>query len=81
MKIEIIKGAYSSADAIELLIRMVDAKIKFHESKINASDNEEDIKMRENRIRKLQQDLHEVRQHLLKVDGRINLNSDLNIDA
>ncbi|MBI1267796.1 MAG: hypothetical protein GC193_10250 [Cryomorphaceae bacterium] len=80
MKIEIIKGAYSSADAAELLIRIVDAKIKFHEGKINASDNEEDIKMRENRIRKLQQDLHEVRQYLKNADGRINLQSDLIID-
>jgi hypothetical protein len=81
MKIEIIKGAYSSADAVELLIRIVVAKIKFHEGKINASDNEEDIKMRENRIRKLQQDLHEVRQYLTNANGRIHLHSDLNIDG
>lgn len=80
MKIEIIKGAYSSSDARELLIRMVDAKIKFHESKINSSDNEEDIKMRENRIRKLQQDLHQVRQHLSQDDRSINLHSEISID-
>lgn len=64
MKMEIIKGQYSLADAKELLSEMVHVKIRFHERKIAHSSNEEDIKCRENRIKELQRDLFAVKSGL-----------------
>lgn len=68
MKIQLVKGSYSNADAMDLLSNLVNAKIRFHESRIENSHNEEDIKMRESRIKDLQRDLHEVRKKLAGFD-------------
>ena len=38
---------------------MIDAKIRYHESRINNFCKEEDIKMRENKIKILQKDLYQ----------------------
>lgn len=68
MKIQLIKGSFSNADAMDLLNNLVSAKIRFHESRIEKSLNEEDIKMRESRIKELQRDLHEARKKLAGSD-------------
>lgn len=64
MTIQLIKGSFDASDAIELMQQLVQVKIKFHEMKINASHNEEDIKMRENRIKQLQDDFGNARDYL-----------------
>ncbi len=64
MKIKLLNGSFDQADAIRIITSMIEVKIKFHEDKIHSSSVEEDIKMRENRIRLLQQDLQDVRAHL-----------------
>lgn len=65
MNIQIIQGQFSTQDAIDIITQMVNVKIKFHESKIAASDGEEAIKMREKRIKDLQQALQHAREHIL----------------
>ncbi len=76
---QLIKGAYSKEDAISLLTRLVDAKIKYHEEKIQHADAEEDIKMRENRIKQLQQNLFEARKMVENKKGKVELLSDVTL--
>lgn len=61
MNIPLIQGQFSAKDATDLITQLIHVKIKYHEGKINHASNEEDIKMREQRIKQLQKDLYEAR--------------------
>ena len=77
MKIQLIEGHFSAKDAIEIITQMIHVKIKFHENKIDNSNNEEDAKMREKKIKLLQKNLFEVRKMIeLKGEG-VSLNSEI----
>jgi hypothetical protein len=52
-------------------------EIKFHENKINDTSNEEDIKMRENKMKQLQKDLFETRKNIEQMDAKINLQTEI----
>ncbi|MBS1635674.1 MAG: hypothetical protein JST26_07100 [Bacteroidetes bacterium] len=75
--LQLLKGSFTKEEAISLLTRLVDVKIKYHEDKIHQTSSEEDIKMRENRIKQLQKELYEARLHIEKQQGRIELNSEI----
>ncbi|OIN56051.1 hypothetical protein [Arsenicibacter rosenii] len=77
MNIQLIKGDFTPTEAIDILTGMVNVKIKFHERKIAGTDSEEDIKMRERRIRQLQQSLHEARQLMLAKEKHCTLTADI----
>lgn len=79
MNLQLIKGSFKSSEAIEILSRLIHAKIKFHESKIENSQNEEDIKMRENRIKQLQQEFYETKQAILTKQQTCELESAITI--
>jgi hypothetical protein len=79
MNIQLLNGHFSSSEAIELLAQFVQVKVRFHENKIEKSQNEEDIKMRETRIKQLQKDFFEAKQQLLK-QPTIELNAELKIN-
>ncbi len=79
MELQLIKGHFAAQDAIEIITRMIDVKIKYHEGKITSESTMEDIKMRERRIKQLQKELFEVRQHIDKKGGKISLNSTITI--
>lgn len=64
MKVQLILGQFNEKDAITILTKMIAVKIKFQEEKIERAHNEEDVKMRENRIKSLQKDLYEARQFI-----------------
>ena len=51
MNIKLIKGHFSAADSLELIDNIIRQKIKFQENKIQQNSSEEDIKMREKRIK------------------------------
>jgi len=78
---QFIQGHYSKQEAIEILTHVIHVKIKFHENKIHSTSNEEDIKMREKRIKQLQKDLYEAR---IKIEqnqkNKISLNGELIIN-
>ncbi|MDP2176110.1 MAG: hypothetical protein Q8K70_09410 [Bacteroidota bacterium] len=75
MNIQLIQGEFNSKDALELITQMIHIKIKYHESKISKNGNEEDVKNRESKIKRLQKELYELREI-------INLNSNnLKIEA
>lgn len=77
MNIELIKGDFTPSEALDILTQLVAVKIKFHERKIEKSDSEEDIKMRERRIRQLQQSMHDARQAILSAKTNCRLASDV----
>lgn len=80
-KTELINGSFSKEDALELITGIVSLKINYHEKMIHRSDNEEDIKMRENRIRKLQDELADFRMKLDHREEPVALLASLSIDT
>lgn len=79
MTIQLIKGQFNPKEAIELIAQMIHVKIKFHEAQINDASIEEDIKMREHRIKQLQKDLYNVRNYIKQPDGNITIESEITI--
>jgi hypothetical protein len=75
MNIQLIDGNFSQNEALELLTQLIHVKIKFHESKIEKSQNEEDIKMRERRIKQLQQSFYEAKQLILTKNKTCHIES------
>lgn len=80
MKIQLLNGNFSGQEALEILTKMIQVKIQFHEQKINEISGEEEIKMRENRIKKLQKELFDTRFLVEKKRGNVTLNCEINID-
>ena len=76
MKIQLIQGQFNAQDALELVSKMIHTKIKFHESRITNFCSEEDIKMRESKIKHLQKDLFEARNFISR-EQLINLESEI----
>jgi hypothetical protein len=77
MKLSLLKGSFSKKEIETLVTELVQVKIKFHEDKIRNSDEEETIKMRENRIIKLQNELKELRSFLNNSDSYVNVDADI----
>jgi cob(I)alamin adenosyltransferase len=73
MNISLINGSFENKEAIDILTQLVNVKIKYHENKIHHAHNEEDIKMRERRIKELQKDLFELRNFIQHQKNNISL--------
>lgn len=80
MKIDLIKGTFSAQEAADLISQLIQVKIKFHEDKIDGTQHEEDIKMRENRIKLLQNNLAEVKQYIKENGEPIALSSTIQLN-
>ena len=77
MNIKLIEGQFNQKDALDLISKLIDAKIKFHENRITSTCTEEDIKMRERKIKHLQKDLYEARNYIenkkmITIESEIN---------
>lgn len=79
MNLKLIQGQFSPHEAIDIITKMVHVKIKFHEDKIHSLSDEEDIKMREKRIKELQKELNEIRDFITDKNNTIALESLLEI--
>lgn len=80
MDIQLIKGEFIATDALDLITKMIHIKIRYHEDKILKENNEEDIKMRERKIKQLQKDLYEARNKIEKNNSKINLSGQINFN-
>ena len=80
MKIQIIKGEFNSHDAIDLVTQMVQVKIKYHERKILRNENEEDLKLRESKIKMLQKELFDFRKNINSEANSIQLEGIIKIE-
>ena len=81
MNIQLIKGQFNAKDAIDVITQMIHVKVKYHESKISTTSNEDDIKMRETKIKRLQKDLFEIRKFIEQCDVKINIQSEINLSC
>ena len=79
MKIQLLKGQFKSKDALDIITKMIHIKIKYHEENIKNEDEEETIKMRENRIIKLQKELFELRKFIESNGDTVSLESEINL--
>lgn len=80
MHIPLIQGNFSPLDSIELLNQMVLIKIKFHENKISKTSNEEDIKYRESKIKRLQHDLMDLKKYIENSDDHLLLDVQIKLE-
>lgn len=83
MELQLIKGRFEIEDALNLITKLVETKIKYLESKINNQgfNSEEDIKRREKRIIELQNELKQVRDNFLLLSSGIELNASITING
>jgi hypothetical protein len=79
MEFNLINGTYSRLEALEILSRMVQVKIEFHEDHILHTTDEEDRKMREQRIKELHSDLLRIRKKIEEAPGRIAISATVKI--
>ncbi|PBQ30593.1 hypothetical protein CNR22_01995 [Sphingobacteriaceae bacterium] len=79
MKIHLIQGQFTAKDAIAIVTKMIDVKIRFHEEKIESADHAEDIKMRETRIKSLQKELYSFRKTIEALGDNVSVQSEINI--
>ena len=79
MNIQLIQGQFNAKDALDIITQMIHVKVKYHENKITTSANEEDVKFRETKIKRLQKDLFEARSYLMQPHGNIILQSNVQL--
>ena len=79
MKIQILNGQFEASDALHILTEFVKVKIRYHEGKIEAESLEEDVKLRETRIRQLQNELEGIRNLVTKTNTGVVLKCDIEI--
>lgn len=77
MQVQLIEGNFDAKDALDILTKLIHVKIKFQEDKINESSSEEDINMRETRIKRLQKNLFDIRQHIESQTGQVSIQSSI----
>lgn len=80
MNIQLIQGTFPSSDALFIIEQLIKVKISFHEQRISASDNEEDVKHRESRIKALQKELEAVRNEMLVNPLAVTITAEINTD-
>ncbi len=79
MELQLIDGAFSPTEIMDILTQLFHVKIKFHEDKVKNSKNEEDIKMRERKIKLLQKNLDEARVYIKRQNKDFHVESKINI--
>lgn len=77
MKIQLIDGGFTKADAIDILTQMIKVKIEYHENHIAKTDMEEDIKWRESKIKRLQNQLIDIRSIALDNKNTCTINAEI----
>jgi len=71
MTVQLVSGEFSKLETLNMITQMFEMRIKFHEDKIISSHNEEDVKMRERKIKFLQGELSQAREYLVNKDEPI----------
>ena len=59
---------------------VVHIKIKYHENKINSNSNEEDIKIKESKIKHLQKELFELRKTINSKNNTVKVEAIIKIE-
>ena len=80
MNIQLMHGHFSKADSLDLITQMIHVKIRYHENRIKTCSNEEDTKMRETKIKRLQKDLYDLKNFLNANNDVVSITSLIEIE-
>ncbi|MCU0389271.1 MAG: hypothetical protein MUE71_11755 [Chitinophagaceae bacterium] len=80
MTIQLLDGIFPANDAKALLTNLFAVKIKYHEDQIGPDSNEEQIKMRENKIKDLQNELKKMLTYLKDKQQPVKLSSGIDLN-
>ena len=80
MNIQLIQGEFNPGDALELISKMIEQKIKYQENRISKYSSEEDIKYRESKIRYLQNELFELSNYLHSSNKNMKIEAIIKIE-
>jgi hypothetical protein len=80
MNIKLIQGEFNPGEALDIITQMIHVKIKYHENKISHLSNEEDIKSRETKIKRLQKELFDFRNNIAENNGNIKIDAIIQIE-
>ena len=80
MHIQLIQGRFTAKEAMDMITEMIHVKVRYHESKITSTSNEEDIKHRETKIKRLQQELFETTKALSTRSKGINIDAVISME-
>lgn len=82
MNIQLIEGTFEKNDALDIITKLFQVKIQYHESKIANSITEEDLKITEAKIKSLQSNLATAREKIAATTNkRIELKTTIHIEA
>jgi len=79
MNIQLIDGEFKPKDAMDLITQMLHIKIKYHENKLRLSKSQEEIKVRELKIKGLKKDLFELGTIINYNSSSVKINSIIEI--
>lgn len=65
MILQLVQGEFTKIETMDMITQMFEMRIKFHENKIKSSHNEEDVKMREKKIKFLQGELAQAKTYIV----------------
>ena len=80
MNIQLIQGEFNPGDALELISKMIEQKIKYQENRISKYSSEEDIKYRESKIRYLQNELFELSNYVHSSNKNMKIEAIIKIE-
>lgn len=81
MQVSLINGQFTATEAINIITQMIQVKIRFHEDKIQPGSSQEDIKMREKKIKFLQHELAGLREYIRNNPEKINLKAEIQVES
>jgi uncharacterized membrane protein YgaE (UPF0421/DUF939 family) len=81
MELQLIKGSFELNEAVGLITKLVETKIRYLENKISKHYpmSEEDMKMVEKRIIELQNHLKKLREQILQQNKSVEINATITV--
>ena len=79
MTLQLVTGEFTRIETMDMIIQFFEMRIKFHENKIISSHNEEDIKMREKKIKFLQGELAQAKSYIANKEEPIAVSCTINL--
>ncbi|MFN7690902.1 MAG: hypothetical protein ACK5QU_07460 [Bacteroidota bacterium] len=80
MDLHLFQGEFTAQDTLDLIVQLINVKIKYHENKILKNNNEEDTKYRESRIKLLQSELAELKSKIAHNDKNLKVSAIIHVD-
>jgi hypothetical protein len=80
MDLHLFQGEFTAQDTLDLIVQLINVKIKYHENKILKNNNEEDTKYRESRIKLLQLELAALKSKIAYNDKNLKVSAIIHVE-